>query len=80
MRVIEVFLALLLGVIAGLSTEGVAHATADEEEASDPSAPRSMAAATVLEHTLEVYVDNSRRLRLTQTWVVRIDDPAASSA
>jgi tetratricopeptide (TPR) repeat protein len=80
MRVFEVFLALLIGLIAGLSTVMPAQATTSEEAVSDPAPPHSAAAATVLEHTLEVYIDNGRRLRLTQTWVVRIDDPAASSA
>ncbi len=36
--------------------------------------------ATVLEHRLEVQLDWGRRLRSTQTWIVRIDDPAACIA
>jgi hypothetical protein len=38
------------------------------------------APATVLDHTLDVQIDWGRRLSSTQTWTVRIDDPAACAA
>jgi hypothetical protein len=38
------------------------------------------APATVLDHTVDVKVDWGRRLTSTQTWKVRIDDPAACVA
>jgi hypothetical protein len=36
--------------------------------------------ATVVEHRIEVLVDAGQRLVETQTWTVRVDDPAALSA
>lgn len=38
------------------------------------------APATVLDHTLDVSVDYRRRLSMSQTWTVRIDDPEACVA
>lgn len=38
------------------------------------------APATVLDHTLDVTVDYRRRLSMSQTWTVRIDDPDACIA
>ncbi|MEZ4323326.1 MAG: hypothetical protein R3F61_38030 [Myxococcota bacterium] len=38
------------------------------------------APATVLEHKLDIRIDAGRRLTSSQTWTVRIDDPAACAA
>ena len=66
---------LLLLALFGTATFALPAPSAHAQQAAEVAPP-----ATVISHTLDVTVDSGGRLRETQTWMVRIDDPAACEA